>query len=168
MLSSKDPMVPQTQQKSTAAAATIGGSGAIEGSGVAAGTGTGAAAAVQDTTNPHVNAHPFFWSGPTFSTGYLEPLAEIDIVFVASFTKYGVYDINRWRLAVQVVKAQRKIKRKNGFKSSNNNKKQVALKSVEEEQDEEERQAMLPPETPQSVGKGFMQMPNLAHYIQIS
>lgn len=124
--------------------------------------GGAAAANIMDSTNPHANAHPFFWSGPTFSTGTLEPLAEVEIVLVACFTQHGVYDINRWRLAVQVIKAQRKAKR-NGTRSKAELK--MGIEAVEEQ---EEHQSMLPPVAPQGVGKGFIQMPNLAHYIQVS
>ncbi|KAF9439180.1 Trafficking protein particle complex 8 [Entomortierella beljakovae] len=116
------------------------------------------AAAILDSTNPHMNAHPFFWSGPTFSTGYLAPLAEIEIVYLASFTNHGVYDINRWRLAVQVVKAPRK-------KTALNNTNQRKLQGVDMD---EEQTALAPTAAPEAAGKGFMQMPNLAHYIQVS
>lgn len=120
---------------------------------------------VADSTNPHVNAHPFFWSGPTFSTGYLEPLAEVEIVLMACFTQYGVYDINRWRLAVQVVKAQRKKKVK--AIAGSGSKGQLAGSDSSTNQ-VDERDSLLPPVVPQGIGKGFMQMPNLAHYIQVS
>ncbi|KAF9909923.1 Trafficking protein particle complex 8 [Linnemannia zychae] len=141
MLSSKDPMVPQKAPGSIDNQPSQGG----------------AAAAAADSTNPHVNAHPFFWSGPTFSTGYLEPLAEVEIVLMACFTQYGVYDINRWRLAVQVVKAQRKKTKAKSKAIAGSN-----------EQEDEDRDSLLPPVVPQGIGKGFMQMPNLAHYIQVS
>ncbi|KAF8977179.1 Trafficking protein particle complex 8 [Entomortierella lignicola] len=146
MLSSKDPMVPQKAP------------GFIDHP-------PQGAAAILDSTNPHVNARPFFWSGPTFSTGHLEPLAEVEIVYLASFTYYGIYDINRWRLAVQVVKAPRK---KNGYNGSGGKKQRGgdALRTAEE--DTEEQRAMIPSVAPEAVGKGFMQMPNLAHYIQVS
>ncbi|KAF9350588.1 hypothetical protein BGX34_001131 [Mortierella sp. NVP85] len=190
MLSSKDPMVPQrppgaasdhqsqppqppqlqkqhTKQSSAAAAPTP-----------TAPTPTPTpAAAIVDSTNQHINAHPFFWSGPTFSTGYLEPLAEVDIVFTACFMQHGVYDINRWRLSMQVVKAQPKKKvakhsRKQKLKTEsdtegNDNNNTLSSPTLEEDE-EEERQAMLPPAAPQGIGKGFVQMPNLAHYIQVS
>ncbi|KAG0253955.1 hypothetical protein DFQ27_007121, partial [Actinomortierella ambigua] len=102
MLSSEDPMVLHPR-------------------GTAAGTGGGGALpAMSSTSNPHVNAEPFFWSGPTIPTSYLEPLQETEVVLLANFTAFGVYDISRWRLSAQ------------------------------------------------SIGKGFMQMPNLAHCIQVS
>ncbi|KAF9957135.1 Trafficking protein particle complex 8 [Modicella reniformis] len=177
MLSSKDPIVPQRspagvtldhqsqqqqQQKpqgNTAPAMTT--------------TTTTTTTAIIDSTNPHANPHPFFWSGPTSSTGYLEPLAEVEVVFMACFTEYGVYDINRWRLSVQVIKPYRK---KKGSRLLTKKQKQRATSEVGSsnivstvpEDDEEERQAMLPPAAPQKIGKGFMQMPNLAHYIQVS
>ncbi|KAF9360780.1 Trafficking protein particle complex 8 [Mortierella sp. AD094] len=147
MLSSKDPMVPQKAP------------GSIDNP-------SQGAAAILDSTNPHVNARPFFWSGPTFSTGYLEPLAEVEIVYLASFTHYGVYDINRWRLAVQVVKAQRKKKRLNG--AGNKKQHEGNILKTHGEDAEEEQRAMMPAVAPEAVGKGFMQMPNLAHYIQVS
>ncbi|KAF9320941.1 Trafficking protein particle complex 8 [Podila horticola] len=144
MLSSKDPMVPQK-------AAGV--------SGVAPNDST----QIQDSTNPHTNALPFFWSGSTFSTGYLEPLAEVEIVLLACFTQPGVYDINRWRLAVQVVKSQRK--RKNAAES----KKQIMAKDGDDFEDVNlNESASSPVVAPQGIGKGFMQMPNLAHYIQVS
>ncbi|KAG9325666.1 hypothetical protein KVV02_001150 [Mortierella alpina] len=146
MLSSRDPMVPQK----------------TPGAGDHPPQGAAAAAVIMDSTNPHMNAHPFFWSGPTFSTGTLEPLAEVEIVLMACFTQHGVYDINRWRLAVQVIKAQRKTKR-SGTRSRSELK--MGIEAFEEE---EERLSMLPPVAPQGVGKGFIQMPNLAHYIQVS
>ncbi|KAG0366231.1 ER-golgi trafficking TRAPP I complex 85 kDa subunit-domain-containing protein [Gamsiella multidivaricata] len=142
MLSSNDPMVPQKPPGTALDHAPP-------------------QAAIMDSTNPHPNAHPFFWSGSTFSTGYLAPMAEVEVVVMACFTGYGVYDINRWRLAVQVAKAQRKKKEIRRTTSSS------AAKTLEEEQ-EEERQSTMPPAPPQGVGKGFMQMPNLAHYIQVS
>lgn len=118
---------------------------------------------IQDSTNPHTNALPFFWSGSTFSTGYLEPLAEVEIVLLACFTQPGVYDINRWRLAVQVVKSQRK--RKNAAES----KKQIMAKDGDDFEDVNlNESASSPVVAPQGIGKGFMQMPNLAHYIQVS
>ncbi|KAI1286568.1 hypothetical protein EDD11_000231 [Mortierella claussenii] len=204
MLSSKDSMVPQKT-------AASGAGGALDhpssnaGPGNMAGGAATAAAAILDLTNPHINAHPFFWSGPTFSTGYLEPLAEVELVFMACFTQYGVYDINRWRLAVQVVKALPRKKKRVGSGiivpgAANGDKKQITdghtagrsgssqsgsnsnssssgsssssptlVKTAEEvEEEEAERQAFLPPAAPQGVGKGFMQMPKLAHYVQIS
>ncbi|KAF9584424.1 Trafficking protein particle complex 8 [Lunasporangiospora selenospora] len=159
MLSSKDPMVPQrgvvvapgsapeSGRKSTSTVSTVTG--------------------VVDQTNPHVNAQPFFWAGPTVTTGYLEPLSQIEIEVLACFTEYGVYDINRWRLEVQVVRPQRaknqsrkkKVARKSGSKEA------VAAAEVVEDEDDEDR---APPVPPQGIGKGFMQMPNLAHYIQIA
>ncbi|KAG0255917.1 Trafficking protein particle complex 8 [Actinomortierella ambigua] len=132
MLSSEDPMVPHPR-------------------GTAAGTGGGGALpAISSTTNPHVNAQPFFWSGPTITTSYLEPLQETEVVVLACFTAFGVYDINRWRLSVQVVKPMRK-KRRNTKKGA-----------------DADEDSLQPPALPQSIGKGFMQMPNLAHYIQVS
>lgn len=144
MLSSKDPMVPQK---------------AAGASGVAPND----AAHIQDSTNPHMNAHPFFWSGPTFSTGYLEPLAEVEIVLLACFTQPGVYDINRWRLAVQVVKSQRK--RKNAA-----SKNQIKPDEGDgfEDVDLDDGASPSAAAAPQGIGKGFMQMPNLAHYIQVT
>ncbi|KAF9190349.1 Trafficking protein particle complex 8 [Haplosporangium sp. Z 11] len=146
MLSSKDPMVPQSMP------------GSID-------YPVHGANARMDSTNPHMNAHPFFWSGPTFSTGYLEPLAEVEIVLMVCFTQYGVYDINRWRLAVQVVKARRKnnSNSKPSSAASNQNK-----RITKEQEDEREHQSMLPPAAAQGVGKGFVQMPNLPHYVQVS
>ncbi|KAG0240476.1 Trafficking protein particle complex 8 [Mortierella sp. GBA43] len=144
MLSSKDPMVPQRPQDSQQPAA-----------------------AIIDSTNPHVNAYPFFWSGPTFSTGYLEPLEEVDVSLTACFTEYGMYDINRWRLSVQVVKAQRKKKVIGSAKTVGNEQSEKDTSREEDEDEEEEQQSMIPPAAPQVIGKGFMQMPNLAHYIQV-
>ena len=166
MLSSEDPMVPQNPPgvaDNTPQQPSLGSSG----------SNAAVAAATIDSTNRHVNAHQFFWSGPTFNTGYLEPLAEVEIELVACFTQYGIYDINRWRLAVQVVKAVRKKKNVATVatnKSSNSNKAGGSndAAKVEEDAENEEEQAMLPPVTPRGVGKGFMQMPNLAHYIQVS
>ncbi|KAG0199180.1 Trafficking protein particle complex 8 [Mortierella sp. GBA30] len=162
MLSSKDSMIPQ-KAPGTAGDHHLSHQGVV--------TTPAAAAAIVDTTNPHVNAHPFFWSGPTFSTGTLEPLAEVEIVLVACFTKYGVYDINRWRLAVQVVKAQSKRTTTKGghARSKTGSRKPIegTKEQREAEEEVEERQSLLPPVAPQGVGKGFMQMPNLAHYIQI-
>ncbi|KAG0259994.1 Trafficking protein particle complex 8 [Mortierella polycephala] len=146
MLSSKDPMVPQSMPGSIDYPAH----------------GTNAR---MDSTNPHMNAHPFFWSGPTFSTGYLEPLAEVEIVLMVCFTQYGVYDINRWRLAVQVVKARRKNNSNRKRSSATNNQEK---RVTEEQEDEQEHQSMLPPAAAQGVGKGFVQMPNLPHYVQVS
>ncbi|KAF9116328.1 Trafficking protein particle complex 8 [Mortierella sp. AM989] len=123
------------------------------------------ASAIIDSTNPHTNASSFFWSGPTFSTGYLEPLAEVEIVYLASFTQYGMYDINRWRLAVQVVKALRRKKGPNGGNKKQNGGNNLVTPG---EDAEEEQKAMMPAVTPEAVGKGFMQMPNLAHYIQVA
>ncbi|KAI8599084.1 ER-golgi trafficking TRAPP I complex 85 kDa subunit-domain-containing protein [Dissophora ornata] len=164
MLSSKDPMVPQNPPG-------VVDNNPHQPSQGSSGSNAAAAAAILDSTNPHMNAHPFFWSGPTFSTGYLEPLAEVEIELVACFTQYGVYDINRWRLAVQVVKALRKknVATAATNKSSNNKAGgSNGASKLEEDAEKEEEQAMLPPATPQGVGKGFMQMPNLAHYIQVS
>jgi hypothetical protein len=146
MLSSKDSMVPQKTPGSTDNQPTP-------------------QTALAESTNPHVNAHPFFWSGPTFSTGYLEPLAEVEILLMACFTQYGVYDINRWRLAVQVVKAQRKKKAK-AIEGLGSMGQQAGSNSSTSQ--EEERDSLLPPVVPKGIGKGFMQMPNLAHYIQVS
>ncbi|KAG0226837.1 Trafficking protein particle complex 8 [Actinomortierella wolfii] len=132
MLSSEDPM----QLHRTAAA--TGGRGSV----------------APGNTNPHVNAHPFYWSGPTITTTYLEPLQEVEVVVLACFTAFGVYDINRWRLSVQVVKPMKKKK---------------AIKTKGEKAvDDEDTNSLQPPPVPQSIGKGFMQMPNLAHFIQVS
>lgn len=133
MLSSEDPMVPHR-----ASAASAGAPPQLS------------------NTNPHVNAHPFFWSGPTITTSYLEPLQEIELVVLACFTAYGVYDINRWRLSVQVVKP---MKKKRGAQRKN----AEGLADLDEE-----RYSLPPPPLPQSIGKGFMQMPNLAHYLTVS
>ncbi|KAF9934889.1 Trafficking protein particle complex 8 [Linnemannia zychae] len=152
MLSSKDPMVPQKSL------------GSLDNQ-------PPQAAALADSTNPHINANPFFWSGPTFTTGYLEPLAEAEIVLMVCFTEYGVYDINRWRLAVQVVKAQQKKKNKKVITAIGESKTGATVVTAEatrDSNDDNERDALLPPVPPQGIGKGFMQMPNLAHYIQVS
>ncbi|KAF9431013.1 Trafficking protein particle complex 8 [Podila epigama] len=146
MLSSKDPMVPQKA------------------------TGT-QEAQVQDLTNPHLNAHPFFWSGSTFSTGFLGPLAEVEIELLACFTLPGVYDINRWRLAVQVVKSRHKqkgagVKVQPVDQTHGQDQHEGGFEDVDLNGDESLGAAVE--EAPQSIGKGFMQMPNLAHYIQVT
>jgi len=160
MLSNKDPM---SIQKSD-------GSGIPHGRPSLSTSASSLSIAQLEASNPHANAHPFFWSGPTFSTGYLEPLEEVEIVLVACFTQPGVYDINRWRLAVQVVKAQRR-RTKRGKKST------AVLIDLgsgadnEEDDDEDQEDPVLAGphgSASKSVGKGFMQMPNLAHYIQVS
>lgn len=148
MISSKDSMVPQKN---------LGSADSQQ-----------PQSAVADSTNPHVNANPFFWSGPTFSTGYLEPLAEVEIVLMACFTQHGVYDINRWRLAVQVVKAQRKKKTIKANAESGSKGQLAGADPSTNASQEDERESLLPPVVPQGIGKGFMQMPNLAHYIQVS
>lgn len=162
MLSNKDPM---SIQKSD-------GSGIPHGRPSLSTSASSLSIAQLEASNPHTNAQPFFWSGPTFSTGYLEPLQEVEIVLIACFTQPGVYDINRWRLAVQVVKAQRR-KMKRGKKSTamlidfgNGN----GTDNEENDDEDQEDPVLAGPHgsAPRSVGKGFMQMPNLAHYIQVS
>jgi hypothetical protein len=51
----------------------------------------------------NVNVFPFHWSGPTLRNGTLLPDESRSLVVRVCFQQAGVYDVNRWRLTVNLV-----------------------------------------------------------------
>ncbi|KAG9298934.1 hypothetical protein G9A89_015956 [Geosiphon pyriformis] len=59
-------------------------------------------ALVRSVSQKSLHTNIFHWTGTTYKYGLLSPKEEFKIVAKACFTQPGIYDLNRWRLTVDL------------------------------------------------------------------
>ncbi|CAG8459139.1 6976_t:CDS:10 [Ambispora leptoticha] len=104
------------------------------------------------STTAHKSLHTniFHWTGETYKCGLLSPNDELEFEVKACFTQPGIYDINRWRLTVNM-----------NYDST------VNTATTTGETGEEEGAMISNAAAADSVKGGYIQMPNAPHLLTL-